>query len=133
MKISRSLETKIDSALKRAFETAEVDSILRVILTLRADLGPGGGELNPKRFKSRVEYRKAAASAQQRMLAEEIGPTLSVLEKMHLKPRGGRVSPVVVVEGPAQRVLESIGLDAVERANADQEIELIRPERGASV
>lgn len=129
MKISTELAAKIGPDLKERLEAVTGETVLRAILTLRGEPeNQESAEVDPRTFKNRTEYRKAAAAAQARKTEDDLKSAMVSLEKLQLQTKGGKMSPVVVVEGRADQVLRSIALDTVQHADSDQKIDLIRPE-----
>ena len=125
---------KIDSLLQDALTHAKGDETLRAVMLLgngqesAAETEPAP-PLDPKQFASRKAYRQALIEQRQTQLSRDIDETLQGLQKLALAPRGGKTSNVVVVEGPAHRLLASLELPGVRHASLDRSIELIQPRR----
>jgi hypothetical protein len=120
---------KADPMLREALRNAGDQGIVRAVLVLRHE--PDAGEPPappPSAYPSRVEYRRALIERQRRRLKEgEVGRTVRALEEMDLKPRGGDLFEIVVVEGPADKVVSALELPGVARGDVDRPLELVNP------
>lgn len=132
MKLSNKYLEKIDPKLQATLENAVGDEILTCLLLLGPELEDtkrslASKELDPAQFPSRKAYREKLISQRKDELAQNIGVTLQELQALSLKPRGGNISPTVVVEGTARQILSALELPGVRHASLDQSIELIKP------
>jgi hypothetical protein len=132
VKLSKTHLEKIDPKLQEVLEKAKGDEIVTCLMLLGPELEDAkqrsaSEELNPAQFPSRKAYREKAISQRKDELAHNIGITLQKLRDLSLNPRGGNISPTVVVEGMARQILAALELPGVRHASLDRPIELIRP------
>ena len=130
MNIDRRLLRKADPLLRDELERARGEEVLRAVLLLRPDGAiEGPAAPDPRDFDSREAYRRALIEARRRAIAGEVGETRRALEGLGLSPRGAELGRTVVVEGPAARILEAMGLPGVDHASLDRPIASIAPRR----
>ena len=60
-------------------------------------------------------------------MARQFGSTLQALKELRLDPRGGELTPSVVVEGPVSSILEALQLPGVEAGLFDEPLSIARP------
>lgn len=120
---------KIDRHLHRALCDAEASEPLRAIVQLKPEAGapPAPEPLDPADFPDRVAYRRAAIEQQARVVEGGVGGVKKKLEAMGLTVKGGQTSPTVVVEGTAEKLLDSLELEGVSSASLDRKVEMERP------
>jgi hypothetical protein len=120
---------KADPLLREALRNAGDQEVVRAVLVLRHEFeGRDEPELSPSAYPSRVEYRRALIERQRRRLKEgEVGRTVGALQRMDLKPRGGDLLEVVVVEGTADKVASALELPGVVRGEIDRPVRLVDP------
>jgi hypothetical protein len=127
MKLNNKHLQKIDFPLKQALQNGKEDQILRAVIVLGSEniednnvsVSP---ELDPRQYFSRQDYRRAMIEQRQSQLADEIGKTLKELQDLRLAPRGGNIGRMVVVQGTARQILNSLELPGVRRAALDHPI-----------
>jgi hypothetical protein len=103
--------------------------MVRAVLVLRHErTDQDEPEPLPSAYPSRVEYRRALIERQRKRLREgEVGRTVRALQGMDLKPRGGDLLGVVIVEGPANQVASALELPGVVRGDIDRPVRLVDP------
>ncbi len=120
---------KAEPTLREALRNAGDHQLVRAVLVLRHQ--PEGGDVpepSPSAYPSRVDYRRALIERQRRRLKEgEVGQTVRTLQGMDLKPRGGDLLGVVIVEGSADKVASALELPGVVRGDLDRPIHLVEP------
>lgn len=119
MKLSETHLAKIDFLLRDALENADGNEILRCVMLLgteEAEHQVVDQDLDPSQFSSRQAYRQALITQRQEVLARQLGQTLQILQALSLVPRGGQISPTVVVEGSAGQIWAALALPDVRHA-----------------
>ncbi len=115
--------SKIDPFLEEALMNARGDEKLRVIMTLGDEnqlrSHQNVANLKPADFPSPTAYRLALIERQKNQLSEVIGDTIQELQNLSLKPIGGTMSRVLVVEGSATDILSSLELSGVNHVSLD--------------
>ena len=134
MQTKADLASKADPLLWRALQEATGDEILRVLLLIEplsdeVKLDGSAGEKGPAPSTSRSAYRRALIERETRRLSDKLSETMEALQKLSLRPRGGRTSRTVVIEGPANAIARSLDLPSVRHASLDREVTLIEPRR----
>ena len=126
MKLADRHVAKTDPRLEDTLKHAQEDENIRAIVVLEPDAPTNrvDKKLHPSQFSSRQAWREALIEQRENQLAGEIGSTLEELEKLSLKPRGGKVGRAVVVEGPARDIAASLDLPGVIHASLDRPIDL---------
>jgi hypothetical protein len=116
--------SKIDPLLEEALINARGDEKLRVIMTLGDEnqlrSHQNVANLKPADFPSHTAYRQALIERRKNQISEVIGDTIQELQNLSLKPIGGTMSRVLVVEGSATDILSSLELSGVNNVNLDQ-------------
>jgi hypothetical protein len=116
--------SKIDPLLEEALMNARGDEKMRVIMTLGDENQLRNNQalpmLEPANFPSPIAYRQALIERRKNQLSEVIGNTIQELRNLSLKPLGGTMSRVVVVEGSATDILNSLELSGVNNVSLDQ-------------
>ena len=116
--------TKIDPLLEEALMNARGDEQMRVIMTLGDENQLRNSQalpiLEPANFPSPIAYRQALIERRKSQLSQVIGDTIQDLQNLSLKPVGGTMSRVVVVEGSATAILNSLELSGVNNVSLDQ-------------
>lgn len=116
--------SKIDPLLEEALINARGDEKMRVIMTLGDENQLRNNQalpmLEPGNFPSPIAYRQALIERRKNQLSEVIGNTIQELQNLSLKPLGGTMSRVVVVEGSATDILNSLELSGVNNVSLDQ-------------
>lgn len=130
----RQLQRKADRHLFDALQEAAEGESLRCVMLLQATEVEGSEtrlepSLQPWNFSSPRAYRQALIAQQQQRLTHSLGETLTQLEALALRPRGGQTSRAVVVEGPVRQIVQALGLPGVQHASLDQRLDLIQPQR----
>ena len=126
MKLADRHVAKTDPRLEDTLKHAQEDENIRAIVVLEP-VRPANRvdkKLHPSQFSSRQAWRQALIEQRENQLAGEIGGTLEELEKLSLKPRGGKIGRAVVVEGPARDIAASLDLPGVIHASLDHPIDL---------
>lgn len=120
--------TKIDPLLEEFLMNAKGDEKIRVIMTLGDENQLKSNQtlpiLNPSDFSSSVDYRQALIERRKNQISQVIGETIQELQDLSLKPVGGTMSRVIVVEGSATDILRSLELSGVNHVSLDQLIGL---------
>ena len=83
----------------------------------------------PAGIKDRRQMREYLIQQRLGLLERELQPTLNELRARNLKVHGGKIAPVVVVEGTADDILRSVTLEKVQRIAPDSELRFVQPER----
>ncbi|MCE2718937.1 MAG: NACHT domain-containing protein [Dolichospermum sp.] len=116
--------SKIDPLLEEFLMNARGDEKIRVIMTLGDENQLRNNQalpmLEPGNFPSPIAYRQALIERRKNQLSEVIGNTIQELRNLSLKPLGGTMSRVVVVEGSATDILNSLELSGVNNVSLDQ-------------
>ncbi|MDB9436568.1 NACHT domain-containing protein [Dolichospermum lemmermannii CS-548] len=116
--------SKIDPLLEEALMNARGDEKMRVIMTLGDENQLRNSQalpmLEPGNFSSSIAYRQALIERRKNQLSQVIGDTIQELQNLSLKPVGGTMSRVVVVEGSAIDILNSLELSGVNNVSLDQ-------------
>ncbi len=116
--------SKIDPLLEEALMNARGDEKMRVIMTLGDENQLRNSQalpmLEPGNFSSSIAYRQALIERRKNQLSQVIGDTIQELQNLSLKPIGGTMSRVVVVEGSATAILNSLELSGVNNVSLDQ-------------
>jgi hypothetical protein len=116
--------SKIDPLLEEALMNARGDEKMRVIMTLGDENQLRNSQalpmLEPGNFPSSIAYRQALIERRKNQLSQVIGDTIQELQNLSLKPVGGTMSRVVVVEGSATDILNSLELSGVNNVSLDQ-------------
>ena len=116
--------TKIDPLLEEFLMNASGDEKIRVIMTLGDENQLRNSQtlpiLEPANFPSPTAYRQALIERRKNQLSQVIGDTIQELQNLSLKPVGGTMSRVVVVEGSATDILRSLELSGVNNVSLDQ-------------
>ena len=116
--------TKIDPLLEEFLMNARGDEKIRVIMTLGDENQLRNSQalpiLEPANFPSTIAYRQALIERRKNQLSQVIGDTIQELQNLSLKPLGGTMSRVVVVEGSATDILRSLELSGVNNVSLDQ-------------
>ena len=116
--------TKIDPLLAEFLINARGDEKIRVIMTLGDENQLRNSQalpmLEPGNFSSSIAYRQALIERRKSQLSQVIGDTIQELQNLSLKPVGGTMSRVVVVEGSAIDILNSLELSGVNNVSLDQ-------------
>jgi hypothetical protein len=139
-----------DEALQRALREVPPGQRLRVVMTLDAP-APAAPPASPPSGARRaaalpsapprplaksaaapaaapgLSYREQLIEQRRRQLADALGPIIETLGGLSLTVHGGSLMPVVVVEGPAERIRESLKLPGVRHAVLDHAITIDRP------
>ncbi|MBD2603113.1 NACHT domain-containing protein [Scytonema hofmannii FACHB-248] len=128
MDLNESQIAKIDPLLEEVLTYARGNEEIRAIITLGADnqikKDASNPPLDPNEFPSYQAYRQALIERRKNQLAEAVGDTVQALQNLSLKPIGGTLSRVVVVEGSANAILSSLDLPGVNHVSLDQLIAL---------
>ncbi|HBY81605.1 MAG TPA: histidine kinase, partial [Cyanobacteria bacterium UBA11148] len=109
---------------------ARGDEIIRVIVRLGSDqnnlkLDVIDPPLEPKQFSSYEAYRQALIDHRKSQIVEVVGDTIEELENLSLKPLGGgKLTPIIVVEGSPEKILRALELPGVHHATLDRLIAL---------
>jgi hypothetical protein len=129
MNLNDASSAKAEPTLREALQNASDQQVVRAVLVLRHEPeGVDGPEPSPSAYPSRVEYRRALIERQRRRLKEgEVGQTVRTLQGMDLKPRGGDLLEVVIIEGSADKVASALELPGVVRGDLDRTIHLVEP------
>lgn len=127
MKINENHIHKSDPILVDRLMHAREGEVLRVAMTLNAESSEAGQTLTetilaPSQFLSRIDYRQALIEQQQVRLATELGATVQHLQDLSLKIYGGTTSRVIVAEGTAEKIIQSLELTGVHHVSFDQSI-----------
>lgn len=116
--------SKIDPLLEEFLMNARGDEKMRVIMILGDENQLRNNQalpmLEPANFPSPTAYRQALIERRKNQLSEVIGNTIQELQNLSLKPLGGTMSRVVVVEGSATDILNSLELSGVNNVSLDQ-------------
>jgi nucleoside-triphosphatase THEP1 len=116
--------SKIDPLLEEFLMNARGDEKMRVIMILGDENQLRNNQalpmLEPGNFPSPTAYRQALIERRKNQLSEVIGNTIQELQNLSLKPLGGTMSRVVVVEGSATDILNSLELSGVNNVSLDQ-------------
>ncbi|MDM3853453.1 MAG: NACHT domain-containing protein, partial [Aphanizomenon gracile PMC649.10] len=116
--------TKIDPLLEEFLMNARGDEKIRVIMTLGDENQLRNNQsisnLKPADFPSPIAYRQALIERRKNQLSQVIGDTIQELQNLSLKPIGGTMSRVVVVEGSATDILNSLELSGINNVSLDQ-------------
>ncbi|MEH1911298.1 MAG: NACHT domain-containing protein [Nostoc sp.] len=128
MKLNESQIAKIDPFLEDVLMRAKGDEVIRAIMTLgnenQINSNASNSSLEPQQFASSEAYRQALIDQRKSQVAEVLGDTIEELQQLSLKPVGGGLSRVVVVEGSADAILRSLALSGVNHVTLDQLIAL---------
>lgn len=128
MKLSETYLAKTDLLLHDALENANGDEILRCLMLLGGqDASVASQELDLSQFPSRQAYREALIAQRQELLARQTSHTRKALQALSLKPRGGDISMIVVVEGTACQIFAALALPGIRHATLDRVIQLSKP------
>lgn len=128
MKLSKIHLAKTDPLLRDALENANGDEILRCLMLLRGqEAEVVSQELEPSQFRSRQAYREALIAQRQELLARQTSHTRKALQALSLKPRGGDISMIIVVEGTPCQIWAALALPGIGHATLDRVIELSKP------
>lgn len=132
MKLTTQQLAKSDAPLQKALSDENDSTPLRVIMRLgRGDdlvSTTRDEEINPARYPSRQEYRRALIEQQSRHVAEELSGTLQLLRELPLTLQGGgTISRSIVVEGAVKAIAQALELPGVLYAQLDRPIALIEP------
>jgi NACHT domain len=127
VKITESHIRKSDPILLDRLTHAQEGEVLRVSMTLNAEPSEAGqalttSTLEPSQFLSRIDYRQALIQQQQVRLATELGSTIQYLQELSLKTYGGTTSRVIIAEGTAAQIIQSLELTGVHHVSFDQSI-----------
>ncbi|MFN5895632.1 MAG: NACHT domain-containing protein, partial [Dolichospermum sp.] len=116
--------SKIDPLLEEFLMNARGDEKMRVLMILGDENQLSNNQalpmLEPGNFPSPIAYRQALIERRKNQLSEVIGNTIQELRNLSLKPLGGTMSRVVVVEGSATDILNSLELSGVNNVSLDQ-------------
>ncbi|WP_373528343.1 NACHT domain-containing NTPase [Nostoc sp.] len=128
MKLNESQIAKIDPLLQEVLMRAKGNEVIRAIMSLGDEnqirLSASNSSVKPQQFTSSEAYRQALIDQRKSQLAEVLGNTIEELQQLSLKPVGGGLSRVVVVEGSADAILRSLALSGVNHVTLDQLIAL---------
>ncbi|MHC5934350.1 NACHT domain-containing protein [Nostoc sp.] len=128
MKLNKSQIAKIDPLLQEVLMGAKGNEVIRAIMSLGDEnqirLNASNSSLKPQQFTSSEAYRQALIDQRKSQLSEVLGDTIEELQQLSLKPVGGGLSRVVVVEGSADAILRSLALSGVSHVTLDQLIAL---------
>ncbi|MDZ8184214.1 MAG: NACHT domain-containing protein [Nostoc sp. ChiSLP02] len=128
MKLNESQIAKIDPLLQEVLMSAKGNEVIRAIMSLGDEnqirLNANNSSLKPQQFTSSEAYRQALIEQRKSQLAEMLGDTIQELQQLSLKPIGGELSRVVVVEGTADDILRSLSLSGVNHVTLDRLIAL---------
>jgi hypothetical protein len=128
MDLNESQIAKIDPLLEEVLIHARGNEEIRAIITLGAEnqikKDASNPPLDPNEFPSYEAYRQALIDRRKNQLAEAVGDTVQALQNLSLKPIGGTLSRVVVVEGSANAILSCLDLPGVNHVSLDQLIAL---------
>ncbi|MCC5668821.1 NACHT domain-containing protein [Nostoc sp. CHAB 5784] len=128
MKLNESQIAKIDPLLQEVLTGAKGNEVIRAIMSLGDEnqirLNASNSSLKPQQFTSSEAYRQALIDQRKSQLTEVLGDTIEELQQLSLKPVGGGLSRVVVVEGSADAILRSLALSGVNHVTLDQLIAL---------
>jgi hypothetical protein len=131
MDLSKTDITKIDKQLQDRLRQSRGDEVLRVAIILvpdpRFEKNLNLPHLDPSQFPSRTDYRKALIEQQQIYLEANLANIIQELRKLSLNINGGMTSRVIIAEGTAQQILNSLELPEVYHASLDREIKIIPP------
>ncbi|WP_375510441.1 NACHT domain-containing protein [uncultured Nostoc sp.] len=128
MKLNESQIAKIDPLLQEVLTGAKGNEVIRAIMSLGDEnqirLNASNSSLKPQQFTSSEAYRQALIDQRKSQLALTLGDTIEELQELSLKPIGGGLSRVVVVEGSADAILSALALSGVNHVTLDQLIAL---------
>lgn len=128
MKLNESQIAKVDPLLQEVLMSAKGNEVIRAIISLGDEnqirLNANNSSLKPQQFTSSEAYRQALIEQRKSQLAEMLGDTIQELQQLSLKPIGGELSRVVVVEGTADDILRSLSLSGVNHVTLDRLIAL---------
>ena len=114
---------KADRVLREALASAADEEILSVVLRVHESTGldadvleshPGGGPV----VRGIPEMSRPIAPK-----------TMAQLESLSVQPRGGTISPLVIIRGVPSQIREALGLEGVREATLDESYDLITPKR----
>jgi hypothetical protein len=132
VKLSSALLEKTDPRLRDALTSSADSDELRVVAVLETKgTTETDEELDAASFADRRSDRAALIERREASVRRRIGSTLERLSKLGLKPRGGRLSGMVVLD-PAASIAKALELPQLRRAALDQELALSSPTRGAA-
>lgn len=133
MEIGEPIRRKADARLRDFLSQARGDEVARTIL----HLGTKATEFElPPRMRfghDRFRDREVLIAERQDTIGAAIADAITELRKLELNPLGGRVSPVVVVDGTARQIAQALHLDSVRQASLDQPIDIIEPKSGWAI
>ncbi|MDF5738917.1 MULTISPECIES: NACHT domain-containing protein [unclassified Nostoc] len=128
MKLNESQIAKIDPLLQEVLTGAKGNEVIRAVMSLGDEnqirLNASNSSLKPQQFTSSEAYRQALIDQRKSQLSEVLGDTIEELQELSLKPVGGGLSRVVVVEGTADAILSALALSGVNHVTLDQLIAL---------
>jgi len=134
MKLDEIHRQKVDKSLEKALRDANGDEKLRVIVELAAEINSKEAsdeqlKLDQSQFSSWQDYRRALIEQMESKNESELEIALAELKHLDLNTSGGKYSRTVLVEGVAQKILDSLELPSVVRASMDKMIEIDEPQR----
>jgi len=128
MKLEAQHIEKADPLLQEALKRATGDEILRTVMVLSPEREPQSDRApEPHQFSTRAAYRQALIQHREHQLAHALGSIMRALAALSLTVHGGRMSPTVVVEGAARKILQSLECPGVRHASLDRPLQLIAP------
>lgn len=137
MKLNKNQIAKIDPLLKQVLMQAKGNEEIRAIMSLgdenRINSTLRNPPIEPQQFTSTEAYRRALIEQRKNQIAEVQGDTIQALQNLYLKVLGGKLNRVVVVEGTAEAILNSLKLPGVNHVTLDQLIALPKVAPDAAV
>ncbi|MFN6558680.1 MAG: NACHT domain-containing protein [Nostoc sp. ChiSLP01] len=127
MKLNNSQIAKIDPLLEQVLIQAKGDEVIRAIMSLGDENRISSTLINPlepQQFISSEAYRRALIEQRESQIAEILGDTIQALKELRLTILGDRLNRIVVVEGTANAILDSLNLTGVNNVTLDRLIAL---------
>ncbi len=125
MQLTKQQIAKIDDPLlQEALSQSLPDEEISAILVLEAKLPASNNQLVPSQFPTTLAYRQALLEQRQRQMAEALGNTIKSLQNLSLVTHSDTISPLVVVQGSADAIAQSLEVSGVRYAVFDKLIGL---------
>jgi hypothetical protein len=116
---------QVSVQLQHALRSAKPHERLRVVIVVRPpERGPSGVGVDPRRYRSQEDYRRALVEMRGREMSEETATAREELERLGLRVHGGESSRALVIEGEAQAIETALESTDIAHASIDEPLQL---------